>query len=109
MFEKIKEQRRIYKLVKNIKHKLEDTPILFEKHDYFSTYKFNYNNINIALTISRMIGDIYFKYVYSVYVNDCQITGWYGLKLEWMLRRIIYKRGQQEDLNQLKSIGIKDK
>ena len=103
MFEKFKEQRRIYKLVKSMKSKFE-----VEKHNCFY-YKFSYNDISVELIINCIRGCIYSKYIYSVYVNDCQITGWYGLKLEWMLRRIIHKREQQEDLNQLKSIGIKNK
>jgi hypothetical protein len=105
MFEKFKEQRRIYRLIKNIKNKLPNPYIGYDSMLYYTYWEFYYKNLTIQLMEHKCYTGCKIPlYGYTVTVNNITIDGWYGLKLQWMLRMLLYKREKQKELNKLKSI-----
>lgn len=105
MFEKFKEQRRIYKLIKNIKNKLPNPHIGYDSMLCYTYWEFYYKNLTIQLMKHKhRVGCKIPSHGYTVTVNNITIDGLYGLKLQWMLRVLICKREKQKELNELKSI-----
>lgn len=107
MFEKFKEQRRIYKLVKQNKSKIS-----FLK--YVNNSDTLCHNVSYAFSF-RIKHRIYLsmwwmKLPYStphrtVVFDGCLIDGWYGWRLSRLLNKVVGRYNKEKRLKNLSKIG----
>ncbi|MCM1260635.1 MAG: hypothetical protein NC222_06760 [Staphylococcus sp.] len=106
MFEEFKEKRRIYKLIKKNKDKLKFTRSYDNNLFYYTSYHFSCSNkLELALMKHRIKTFKYVKHFYSVFINGCFIDGWYGWKLERMLKKVMSMHKKEKRIKELAKIS----